>query len=161
MYNKNAKRVRGFFHGDLKVDSANYPIVQGEMVKWDASSHIAVPVSAADVATNLLGVSSDCVPARGNVKNDTTSLPEQINAEFNDIFEMDGTVNDVLYDFDEVYVGANSTTVKKTQGGTGQGETPQKAVGYVRLPSGTASLTVAASTKVPVFMYSRMNNLVG
>jgi hypothetical protein len=143
-----AQKVKGFKIFDVKVNAATFPIKQGSLVVWDAVAGIAKEAAAAAIGDKLLGCSENTVPVASNIDNGVTPIQYSINACYGDVFSMGATTGESYVDFDPVYVGADAQTITKVNAGS------QVAIGYVKLPSGTASIAGSAGVKVPVYLFS-------
>jgi hypothetical protein len=118
-------------------------INQGDLVYFDATDHVVLPLDSDAHAATLAGVAnqSSVLNVYGNkVYSDSGTIVVGIKGQYS----FATTVGDTYTDGDAVYLGADCQTVTNTAGAM------THPLGYVKLSAGQASLVGAAGVKVAV-----------
>jgi hypothetical protein len=114
---RNAVKIEGWRLSKVPIAAAD-EVLQGDMMKWDSSSHQAKVASGSsgDAAT-FIGVAetTNPIPSLGVLTSVLTD--PKINILQQGLVEMIAGVAETVYPFDTVTIGADAQTVQKQASG--------------------------------------------
>jgi len=137
------------------INDGTFDFNQGDLLYWDSSAHIVKALDSDAHAATLVGVAVRAAYLAPYVSFGQASGPAMQKSYydcalvgFGCVASFYSTNAETYYDNDQVFYSSDAQTLTKTDPGAGH------PVGVVKMPSGSASLTIAggATVLIPVLV---------